>query len=84
LHQVLVKAGHTYGNKQTTQEGFGKVELTAQEIVKEKYLGIAAVFNGIGGFKNIHVQALANKIYRQEYRQHQEKGLQTIGYNNGF
>jgi hypothetical protein len=60
------------------------MEFAAHKIIKEKYLGIAAVFNGFGGFKNIHVQAAANKVYRQKNGRYQEKRLQAIGYNNGF
>ena len=60
------------------------MQLAAHKIVKEKYFGVAAVFDGFGCLKNIHVQALANKIYRQENRCYQEKCLQTIGNDNGF
>jgi hypothetical protein len=60
------------------------MQLAAHEIIKEKYFGVAAVFDGFGCFKNVHMQALANKIYRQKNRQHQEKRLQAIGNDNGF
>jgi len=60
------------------------MQLVAHEIVKEEYFGIAAVFDGFGSFKNVHVQALANKIYRQENRCYQEKCLQAVGNDNGF
>jgi hypothetical protein len=41
--------------------------MAPHEIVKEKYLGIAAVFDGFGGFKYVIIKAAANKIDRQEH-----------------
>ena len=60
------------------------MQLAAHEIVKEKYFGVAAVFDGFGSLENIHVQALADKVYRQENRRHQEKRLQAISNDDGF
>ena len=53
------------------------MKFTRQKITKEKYFGVAAVFNRLYRFKNIVVQALANKVYRQKHRRHQKQRLQS-------
>ena len=43
------------------------MQFAAHEIIEEKYLRIAAVFDGIGCLEYIHIQTAADKIKRQEY-----------------
>ena len=60
------------------------MKFAGQEIVEEKYFGIAAVFNGFGSLENIITKTIAYEVNGQEHGRYQEQRLQTIGNNNGF
>src|SRR6185312_2285918 len=60
------------------------MKFIGHEMVCKKYFGIAAVLDGMERLRNIHIEAAANKINRQNNRSNQENSLKRIGNNNRF
>lgn len=68
LHEILIEAGHSHGDEYTADKLLSEMKLVTQEIIKEEYFGITAVFDSLGSIENAIIKTVADEINGQEHR----------------